>query len=82
MTVEHFQSFLRDIDQVCMFCKSLFSFSTFSFGYCIILSVFFSIDTKGQKYEKLLENQHEPLQKPDASEGSVLPFMGHVIYSS
>jgi hypothetical protein len=39
-------------------------------------------NTKGQKYEKLLENQHEPLQKPDASEGSVLPFMGHVIYSS
>ena len=44
MTVEHLQSFLRDIDQVCMFCKSLFSFSTFSFGHCIILSVFFSID--------------------------------------
>jgi len=26
-------------------------------------------NTKGQKYEKHLENQHELLQKPDASDG-------------
>ena len=41
MTVEHLKSFLRDIDQVCMLCKSLFFLP---FLLAIVLSVFFSID--------------------------------------